>query len=44
MRGNLHLAVGGVLGARDIKSIEVNMVAINTLDNEHLWRRKQRKF
>lgn len=35
-QNNLHLALGGVLGARDIKSIEVNMVAINRLDNEHL--------
>lgn len=33
---NLHLALGGVLGAGDIESIEVNMVAINGLDNEHL--------
>lgn len=33
---NLHLALGGVLGAGDIKSIEVNMVAFNRLDNEHL--------
>lgn len=35
-KNNLHLALGGVLGARDIESIEVNMIAINRLDNEHL--------
>lgn len=33
---NLHLALGGVLGARDIEGIKVNMVAINIFDNEHL--------
>ena len=33
---DLHLALRGVFGARDIKSIKVNMVAINRLDNEHL--------
>lgn len=44
MTANLHLAVGGVLGARDIKGIKVNMVSIDALDNEHLRRKKQRKF
>lgn len=33
---NLHLALGGVFGARDIESIEVNMIAVNGLDHEHL--------
>lgn len=42
LKTNLHLALRGVLGARDIKGIKVNMLAFNTLDNEHLWMWKQR--
>lgn len=41
---NLHLALGGVLGARDIECIKVNVFTFNALDNEHLWCRKQRQF
>lgn len=33
---DLHLALRGVFGARDIEGIKVNMVSINILDNEHL--------
>jgi len=44
MKIYLHLALGGVLGARDIKGIEASIVAIGGLDDEHLWRRKQKRF
>ncbi len=42
-KNNLHLALGGVLRARDIKGIKINMVAINRLDDEHLWWRREKK-
>ena len=41
---NLHLALWGVLGARDIKGIEFNMVSFNILDNEHLQRKQSAVF
>lgn len=41
---NLHLSLRGVLGARDIEGIEVNMFAINRLDNEHLCWREEKNF
>lgn len=44
IKANLHLALWGILGARDIKGIKVNVVPINSLDNKHLQGRKQRQF
>lgn len=42
-KSNLHLALRGVLGARDVEGIKVNMLALNGLDDEHLWREIQRE-
>ena len=33
---NLHFSFGGVLGARDVEGVQVNMVSIHSLDDEHL--------
>lgn len=41
---DLHLALGGVFGARDIKGIKVNVISINILDNEHLQKEETRKY
>ena len=32
----LHFTLGGILGARDVELVQVDMVAVDFVDDEHL--------